>query len=140
MSLLDSDQGPINTAWEFWNTEKNKHCVLSSGGKDSLLTYGLINELNLETHPIFINESGRHWFTALNAYRYFKDNVPNTSRVWVNSDRVFPFMLRHMPFIRKDFADVRADIYPIRLWTVAVFLYGVLPLLKKTRSWKIANW
>ena len=131
LEFISSDQGPINTAWEFWNTEKSKHCVLSSGGKDSLLTYGLINELNLETHPIFINESGRHWFTALNAYRHFKDNVPNTSRVWVNSDRVFPFMLRHMPFIRKDFADVRADIYPIRLWTVAVFLYGVLPLLRK---------
>ena len=131
LEFISSDQGPINTGWEFWNTEKSKHCVLSSGGKDSLLTYGLINELNLETHPIFINESGRHWFTALNAYRHFKDNVPNTSRVWVNSDRVFPFMLRHMPFIRKDFADVRADIYPIRLWTVAVFLYGVLPLLRK---------
>ncbi len=131
LEFIDSDQGPIKTAWEFWNTEKNKHCILSSGGKDSLLTYGLINEINLESHPIFINESGRHWFTALNAYRYFKDNIPNTSRVWVNSDRVFPFMLRHMPFIRKDFADVRADIYPIRLWTVAVFLYGVLPLLRK---------
>lgn len=127
----DLDQEPIKTTWDYWNTDKNKHCVLSSGGKDSLLTYGLLNELNKETHPIFINESGRHWFTALNAYRHFKDNIPNTSRVWVNSDRVFPFMLRHMPFIRKDFSDVRADIYPIRLWTVAVFLFGVLPILKK---------
>lgn len=127
----ESSQEPISTSWDFWNTDKNKHCVLSSGGKDSLLTYGLLNEIGKETHPIFINESGRHWFTALNAYRHFKDNIPNTSRVWVNSDRVFPFMLRNMPFIRKDFSDVRADIYPIRLWTVAVFLFGVLPILKK---------
>ena len=131
IEFSETDQEPIRTTWDYWNTDKNKHCVLSSGGKDSLLTYGLLNELGKETHPIFINESGRHWFTALNAYRHFKDKIPNTSRVWVNSDRVFPFMLRHMPFIRKDFSDVRADIYPIRLWTVAVFLFGVLPILKK---------
>jgi creatinine amidohydrolase/Fe(II)-dependent formamide hydrolase-like protein len=40
-------------------------------------------------------------------------------------------MLRHMPFIRKDFAAVRSDEYPIRLWTVAVFLFGVLPVMRK---------
>jgi creatinine amidohydrolase/Fe(II)-dependent formamide hydrolase-like protein len=36
-----------------------------------------------------------------------------------------------MPFIRQDFADVRSDEYPLRLWTVAVFLFGALPLLRK---------
>lgn len=40
-------------------------------------------------------------------------------------------MLRHLPFIRKDFADVRSDEYPIRLWTVAVFLFGALPIQRK---------
>jgi hypothetical protein len=95
------------------------------------LSYGLVNEIGREVHPIFVNESGRHWFTALNAYRYFKDNIPNTARVWVNSDRLFAWMLQRMPFIRKDFAHIRSDEYPIRLWTVAVFLFGVLPLLRK---------
>jgi creatinine amidohydrolase/Fe(II)-dependent formamide hydrolase-like protein/7-cyano-7-deazaguanine synthase in queuosine biosynthesis len=117
--------------WQLWSTDKNQHCVLSSGGKDSLLSFGLLNEIGRETHPIFINESGRHWFTALNAYRYFKENVPHTARVWVNSDRLFAWMLRHMPFIRQDFASVRSDDYPIRLWTVAVFLFGALPLVRK---------
>jgi len=125
------DTEPVNTKWEYWETSKLKVCILSSGGKDSLLSYGLMNDSNYETHPIFINESGRHWLTALNAYKHFSKNVKNTSRVWVNSDRVFSFMLRHLPFIRKDFADVRSDEYPIRLWTVAVFLFGVLPLMKK---------
>ena len=95
------------------------------------MSYGLLNEIGREVHPIFVNESGRHWFTALNAYRHFKDNIPNTARVWVNSDRLFSWMLRRMPFIRKDFADVRSDEYPIRLWTVAVFLFGALPLMRK---------
>jgi creatinine amidohydrolase/Fe(II)-dependent formamide hydrolase-like protein/7-cyano-7-deazaguanine synthase in queuosine biosynthesis len=117
--------------WQLWPADRHRHCILSSGGKDSLLSYGLINELGREVHPIFVNESGRHWFTALNAYRHFKENIPNTARVWVNSDRLFAWMLQRMPFIRKDFANVRSDEYPIRLWTVAVFLFGALPLLRK---------
>ncbi|MHC4457399.1 MAG: creatininase family protein [Planctomycetota bacterium] len=117
--------------WRLWPTTNNSHCILSSGGKDSLLSFGLLDEIAREVHPIFVNESGRHWFTALNAYRYFKTYVSNTTRVWVNSDRVFAWMLKRMPFIRKDFADFRSDEYPIRLWTVAVFLFGVLPVLRK---------
>ncbi|MEE4273613.1 MAG: creatininase family protein [Thermoanaerobaculales bacterium] len=114
-----------------WQTDESRHAILSSGGKESLLGYSIIDELGYETHPIFVNESGRHWFTALNAYRHFNRDVPNTARVWTNCDRLFSWMLRHLPFIRPDFASVRNDEYPIRLWTVAVFLFGVLPLLRK---------
>ena len=117
--------------WKLWATDKYRHCILSSGGKDSLLSFALVNEIGREAHPIFVNESGRHWFTALNAYRHFRDSIPNTGRVWVNSDRLFSWMLQRMPFIRRNFADIRADQYPIRLWTVAVFIFGVLPLLRK---------
>jgi creatinine amidohydrolase/Fe(II)-dependent formamide hydrolase-like protein/7-cyano-7-deazaguanine synthase in queuosine biosynthesis len=124
------DSGSSVTSWRLWPTDKRRHCILSSGGKDSLLSFGLLNEMGTETHPVFVNESGRHWFTALNAFRFFKQNIPNTARVWVNSDRLFAWMLRHMPFIRQDFADVRSDEYPIRLWTVAVFLFGALPVLR----------
>ncbi|HYW94831.1 MAG TPA: creatininase family protein, partial [Bacteroidales bacterium] len=122
---------PSGFDWKHWDTEREKHCILSSGGKDSLLSYGLMDELGKDVHPIFVNESGRHWFTALNAYRYFKEHDQNTARVWCNSDRIFNWMIRNMPFIRPDFNTVRADDYPIRLWTVAVFIFGVLPLLKK---------
>jgi creatinine amidohydrolase/Fe(II)-dependent formamide hydrolase-like protein len=118
-------------SWELWPVKSNKHAVLSSGGKDSLLSYGLLSEIGKDVHPIFINESGRHWYTALNAYRYFNENIANTGRVWMNSDRIFNWMLRHLPFIRKDFSNLRSDEYPIRLWTVAVFLFNALPLLKK---------
>jgi mycofactocin system creatininase family protein len=114
-----------------WTTDRRRCLVLSSGGKESLLSHGLIDELGSESHPVFVNESGRHWFTALNAYRHFSKNVANTARVWTNSDRVFAWMLRHLPFVRRDFATVRSDEYPIRLWTVAVFSFGVLPLIRK---------
>ena len=128
---FSDDASPSKLKWRLWATEKQRHCILSSGGKDSLLSYGLLKEMGREVHPVFINESGRHWFTALNAYRYFKDRVPYTARVWVNSDRVFSWMLQRMPFIRSNFAAIRSDEYPVRLWTVAVFLFGVLPILKK---------
>jgi mycofactocin system creatininase family protein len=121
------------TAWPRLDPEEAGHLVLSSGGKDSLLTYGLLAEMGLEPHPVFVNESGKHWFTALNAYRWFAAEVPRTARVWTNADRVFNFMLRQLPFVRPDFARVRADIYPLRLWTVAVFLFGALPLLRRRR-------
>ena len=114
-----------------WPVSDNKCAISSSGGKDSLLSFGLLQEIGYETYPVFVNESGRHWYTALNAYRYFKDNHPETSRVWMNADRIFSWMLRHFPFIRQDFANVRSDEYPIRLWTMAVFLFGILPIMRK---------
>ena len=114
-----------------WETSRNKIAVLSSGGKDSLLTFGLLDEIGREVHPLFVNESGRHWFTALNAWRHFKDGVPHAGRVWTNSDRLFVWMLAHLPFIRKNHARIRADIYPLRLWTVAIFIFGVLPLVRR---------
>ena len=104
--------------------------VLSSGGKDSLASYGLLRELGLRPHPVFVNESGRHWFTALNAYRGLRASDPATARVWTNADRLFSWMTRRLPFVRPDFARLRSDDYPIRLWTVAVFLFGALPVLR----------
>jgi creatinine amidohydrolase/Fe(II)-dependent formamide hydrolase-like protein/7-cyano-7-deazaguanine synthase in queuosine biosynthesis len=114
-----------------WDTSPDRAAVLSSGGKDSLLSYGLLHEIGTEVHPVFVNESGRHWFTALNAWRHFEEHVPRSARVWTNSDRLFVWMLSHLPFVRKDHARVRADIYPIRLWTVAVFIFGSLPLIRR---------
>jgi len=113
-----------------WNTWSDRFGVLLSGGKESLLSFGILDEIGNETHPLFVNESGRHWYTALNSYRFFRVHVPRTARVWTNSDRLFAWMLGHLPFVRHDFFDLRADDYPVRLWTVAVFLFGVLPLLK----------
>ena len=45
-----------------WSVDANRYAILSSGGKDSLLSYGLLKEIGSEVHPIFVNESGRHWF------------------------------------------------------------------------------
>ncbi len=123
----------VNTTRGFFgNIEPSldKYAILSSGGKDSLVSYGLTKEFG-EPHPIFVNEAGRHWFTAVNAFRYFKETEPNTTKAWCNSDRIFNWMVKNLPFIKKNYASIRADIYPIRLWTVSVFLFGVLPIALK---------
>ena len=44
---------------------------MSSGGKDSLLTYGIMKEVGANVFPIFVNESGGHWKTASVAYDFF---------------------------------------------------------------------
>ncbi|MDY7395913.1 hypothetical protein UMM65_11710 [Aureibaculum sp. 2210JD6-5] len=127
----------VNTQFDYLKIDKkqvetniNEYAILSSGGKDSLLTYGLIKEIGVP-HPIFINESGRHWFTAINAHKHFHEIEANTAKPWCNSDRIFNWMVKQMPFIKENFQNIRADIYPIRLWTVAVFLFGVLPVARK---------
>jgi hypothetical protein len=119
------------TSARCWGADTARYAILSSGGKESLLTQGLLREIGCETYPIFLNESGRHWLTALNGYRHLAQSHPGTARVWTNCDRVFSWFLRHLPFVRHDFANVRSDDYPIRLWTVAVFLFGALPLLRR---------
>ncbi|MEJ2638459.1 MAG: creatininase family protein [Desulfosarcinaceae bacterium] len=137
--VFQGSKAPVGQGgWRLWSTHSDRCCVLSSGGKESLLSFGLLDELKQsgdpsvrEVHPIFVNESGRHWFTAVNAYREFAKNVATTGRVWVNSDRIFNWMLRQLPFVRSDFAKLRSDEYPIRLWTVAVFIFAVLPLLRR---------
>ena len=63
-----------------WPMDPSRHAILSSGGKDSLLSFGLLRETGCQVHPIFINESGRHWFTALNAYRHFSANISCNGR------------------------------------------------------------
>ena len=121
--------GALRREGRGWAASPERCAVLSSGGKDSLLSFGLVRELGYEVHPLFVNESGRHWFTALNAYRYLRDRVPETGRVWTNADRLYNWMLRFLPFVRPDHLRLRSDAYPVRLWTVAVFLFGILPLV-----------
>ena len=105
-----------------------KSGVLSSGGKDSLLTYGLLKELGSTVSPLYVNESGGHWKTALTAYKYHKKTEPNTQRVWTNVDRFYSFMLDHLRFIRPDHRKIWHDAYPIRLCIFPFYVFSLLPI------------
>ena len=108
--------------------DRMKCGVLSSGGKDSLLTYGLLKELGANVYPLYVNESGGHWKTALTAYQYHQKTEPNTQRVWTNVDRFYNFMLDHLPFIRPDHRKVWHDTYPLRLCIFPFYVFSLLPI------------
>ncbi len=105
-----------------------KSGILSSGGKDSLLTYGLLKELGSTVYPLYMNESGGHWRTALTAYKYHKRTEKNTQRVWTNVDRFYGFMLDHLRFIRPDHRKIWHDSYPIRLCIFPFYVFSLLPI------------
>jgi hypothetical protein len=115
---------------------ENSCGVLSSGGKESLLTYAMFNEIGAEVHPLYINESGGHWRTALPAYRKFLEEDSNTIRVWTNVDRFYTFMLDNMRIIRPDHRKIWSDTYPIRLCIFPVYVFDLLPIFV---SRKIGN-
>ncbi len=111
----------------------NKCAVMTSGGKESLLTFAVLKEIGADIYPCFFNESGRHWFTALTAYRYFKRKIKETKRVWCNVDRLYNFMLRNMKIIISNFQRIKSDIYPIRLFFFEHFIFSFLPIIYKYR-------
>lgn len=123
--LVETDR-PLMEAGRF---EEDACGILSSGGKESLLTYGLLRELGARVHPLYINESGGHWRTALTAYRHHRELEPRTGRVWTNLDRFFVWMLDRLPIIRPDHRRVKADTYPLRLCIFPIYVFMVLPLV-----------
>jgi hypothetical protein len=102
--------------------------VLSSGGKESLLTYGMLREIGCTVFPLYVNESGGHWRTALPAYKFHKEIDPKTQRIWTNVDRFYNFMLDNLKFIRNDHRKIRADTYPIRLCIFPYYVFALLPI------------
>lgn len=117
--------------------DESKCAVMSSGGKESLLSYGILREAGCEVYPCFFNESGHHWLTALTAYRYFREHDPRTMRVWSNVDRLYKFIGSHMRILKENaYTKRRADTYPIRLFFFEHYVFSFLPLIYKRR---IAN-
>jgi hypothetical protein len=125
--ILDTNLNSIELDYD-------KCAVMSSGGKESLLSYAVLKEAGCEVYPCFFNESGHHWFTALTAYRYFREHEPRTMRVWSNVDRLYTFMERRMKIIKPGaFKKDRPEIYPIRLFFFEHYVFSFLPLLYKRR-------
>ncbi len=113
------------------NMEQHTCGVLSSGGKESLLTYCILKEMGYTVYPLYVNESGGHWRTALSAYRYHKKTEPNTQRIWTNVDRFYNFMLDNLEFIRPDHRELQGEAYPIRTCIFPYYVFSLLPLFVK---------
>jgi hypothetical protein len=103
--------------------------ILSSGGKDSLLTYGLMKEVGANVFPIFINESGGHWRTAVTAYNYFVKNERNTIRIWTTIDRFYRTMNLKVSALNDRAMKMWSDTYPVQLFIFPVYIFLSLPYL-----------
>ena len=112
-------------------SDPDRACVLSSGGKESLLSYGMLKEAGAEVFPFYFNESGGHWLTAKPAFDDFVRFEPRTRKVWSNVDRVYLFIKDHMAVIRPDFREVHADLYPVRSFTFLHYAFAFLPYVWK---------
>jgi hypothetical protein len=113
--------------------DRKKCGILSSGGKEALTTYSMLKELGADVHPIYVNESGGHWRTALTAYRWHARTEPNTCRVWTNVDRFYLFMLDNLRIVKKNHRKIPGDTYPIRLCIFPVYLFQLLPVFLDRR-------
>ena len=108
--------------------DPRRYAVLSSGGKESLLTYGLLRELGEDVTPVYVNESGRHWYTALMAHRHHERTDARTRRIWTSIDRLYVGANRLMPCIRPEFQRMAADVYPLQLFTFNSYQMAVAGL------------
>lgn len=105
--------------------------LLSSGGKDSLVSYGMMNEVGAKIYPIYINESGGHWNTAKTAYEYFKNNSWNTLRVWTTIDRFYKSMNLRVRALSDRALSMWSDTYPVQLFLFPVYIFSLIPYIEK---------
>ncbi|HLH85551.1 MAG TPA: metal-binding protein [Thermoplasmataceae archaeon] len=116
-----------------YETDSSRVAVLSSGGKESLLTYGMLRELGHEPYALFFNESGGHWLTAKTAYSYYSANFPRVHKVWSNVDRFYHHMLSRMNILNPKVAGRRADDYPVQLFIFPVYVFSMIPIILQER-------
>ncbi|MCW6168368.1 MAG: metal-binding protein [Thermoplasmatales archaeon] len=114
-------------------TIENNVAILSSGGKESLLSYGMLSEIGANTFEIFFNESGAHWMTAKTAYDDFTAKKRNVERIWSNVDRFYRFCLRNMQSINQNVIQRKTDTYPVQLFIFPVYVMSSLPIIEKNK-------
>ncbi len=100
--------------------------VMLSGGKESLLTFGIMKEIDQKTIPYFFNESGGHWKAAKHSHDVLS-REGESARVWSNIDRFYNFMNHLMPVLDPVVSFSWADDYPVQLFLFPVYIFAVLP-------------
>ena len=116
-----------------WVIREDRVAIMSSGGKESLLAFGIFNEINKpeNNYAFYFEESGSHWLTAKTAYDYYRNNYNNIMKVWSNTDRFYHEALKHLKIIKQEMIDIRSDDYPIQVFIFPLYIFLLLPLIKK---------
>ncbi|OWP57462.1 MAG: metal-binding protein [Thermoplasmatales archaeon B_DKE] len=123
---------PLRTdSFHHVKTDPKFSAVLSSGGKESLLTYGMLREAGSRVFSFFFNESGGHWITAKTSYDYFSGNYKDVLKVWSNVDRFYKFMQRRVKILDQVAVTKWADTYPLQLFIFPVYIFALVPFIIK---------
>lgn len=125
--ILDIREGPAEPAPFPTNGSVG---ILSSGGKESLLSYGMMKEVGANVFPIYINESGGHWKTAKVAYDYMSKRDINTLRVWTTVDRFYREMNSRVDALDRKALKMWSDTYPIQLFIFPIYILSSLPYIR----------
>ncbi|MEM0140366.1 MAG: metal-binding protein [Ferroplasma sp.] len=117
------------------SSDPDKVAIMSSGGKESLLAFGIFNEINPpdKNYAFYFEESGSHWLTAKTAYDNYKKNFQNTVKAWSNIDRFYHEITKHVKIIKTENIDIRSDDYPLQVFIFPVYIFLLVPLLIKYR-------
>ncbi len=107
----------------------SRSAIMLSGGKESLLSYGMMREITGNALPYFFNESGGHWKAAKHSHDYLS-RVTESARVWSNIDRFYNFMNHRMPILDPVVSFSWADDYPVQLFLFPIYLFATLPSLR----------
>ncbi len=107
--------------------------LMSSGGKESLLGFGIFNEINRDgkNYAFYLEESGSHWLTAKTAYDAYNKNYNNTFKVWSNLDRFYHEITKHLKIVKTENLDELSDDYPIQVFIFPVYIFVFIPLILK---------
>ncbi len=113
--------------------DKDKVIIMSSSGKESLLAYGIFNEINdkNKNYSFYFEESGSHWLTAKTAYDYYNKNFKNVKKAWSNVDRFYHETLKHIKIIKTENINIRSDDYPVTVFIFPIYIFLLIPLLLK---------
>ncbi len=111
--------------------DQNSAAILSSGGKESLLTSGILSEIGANVHHVFINESGGHWNTAKTSFDFFTSTGRHVEKIWTNVDRFYHFSLDRLKPLNRKVSEKWADDYPVQLFIFPVYIFASIPLLIK---------
>lgn len=125
---IDREQ---NLRVPFNENERDSVAIMSSGGKDSLLSFGIMKEAGANVYPIFVNESGGHWKTASVAYDYFKTRYQNTLKIWTTIDRFYRKMNSKVRALNDRALTMWSDTYPVQLFIFPVYIFSSIPYYKK---------
>jgi creatinine amidohydrolase len=128
IAFLNTGFPESQITWKHLNVDTNKHLLIGSGERSFLMTYSLLKETGKDINPVFMESRDGATPDEKRLYSYVQGQEHKTCRFSSNSQELFSWMIKNMPFFRKRGITSSLDIDPVHLWSAAISLFGALPL------------